>query len=153
MPATFWGSLRCSVGTSVECPHLESLLHIFTRTHSWILCLWLCHLGGDNTEDLRATDAPKCCEIWWNCRFHLFDIAARFGTGLDEHDVQLLGSLLAFLDRDLPAVKDVGPDSASWRWRLIIQHWHVAVQQDDFCSANEIYSIHTIYVQGYVSGS
>lgn len=46
-------------------------------------------------------------EMWGNCRDHLFDIAACLGTGLDEHDVQLFGSLLSFLNCDLPAGKEI----------------------------------------------
>lgn len=34
---------------------------------------------------------------------HLLDVVARLGAGLDEHDAQLLGPLLALLSADLPA--------------------------------------------------
>lgn len=34
---------------------------------------------------------------------HLLDVVACLGAGLDEHDAQLLGTLLALLDADLPA--------------------------------------------------
>lgn len=34
---------------------------------------------------------------------HLLDVVSRLGAGLDEHDAQLFGPLLALLDRDLPA--------------------------------------------------
>lgn len=47
---------------------------------------------GKGTENQRQ----------WNHRHHLFDIAARLGTGLNEHDAQLFGSLLSFFNRDLP---------------------------------------------------
>lgn len=38
---------------------------------------------------------------------HLLDVVARLGAGLDEHDAQLLGPLLALLNADLPA-RDIG---------------------------------------------
>lgn len=44
-----------------------------------------------------STDRARC----WG-KTHLFDIVACLGTGLDKHHTQLLGPLLAFLNRDLP---------------------------------------------------
>lgn len=88
---------------------------------------WLHHLGGTQERQRSWKNwRPKCSEIWWNCRDHLFDIAACLGTGLDEHDVQLFGSLLSFLNHDLPAGKS-GQISALWHRR--IQNWHTVHAQ------------------------
>lgn len=63
---------------------------------------------------------------------HLFDIAACLGTGLDEHDVQFFGSLLSFLDRDLPA----GKSSQTQHLGLIYSALTCCFKQL-FCSFNE----------------
>lgn len=55
----------------------------------------------------------RCGERCGNCSNHLFDIAAGLGTGLDEHNVQLFGSLLSFLNCDLPAGKEIPPHRCS----------------------------------------
>lgn len=89
-------------------------------------CWWLHHLGGTVEKGRRAkrSDTWKRSKLWRNCRNHLFDIAARLGTGLDEHDVQLFGSLLSLLNHNLPAGKS--RRSALFCWP--IQHRHANTQ-------------------------
>lgn len=70
--------------------------------------LCLCELWKPTSVSPPPAETERCSrcdEMWGNCRDHLFDIAACLGTGLDEHDVQLFGSLLSFLNCDLPAGK------------------------------------------------